>query len=220
MQGKVKRAAARLRRFCTRLDREGAQDYEPLRPSVWPPLHVYASEGKPRRLLYCTKEALCQRWVMDEVFPAGWVALSRYGLPTPEYLDEIGLHRARHRLPLLFVGDLDPLDLTTFALLRGSHAKPPVVYAGIDDRWLALCERNAVRKHALEEALLTMGTLEREHLSIARDLLPDLEDLIGPRCLALLESGKKLELEGACNTGSYGAGFPALLVRHLRTVRG
>lgn len=225
MQVKIKNPAARLRRLCLRLEREGAQDYELLRPSVWPPLHVHAGRGEPRLLLYSTKEALVQRWVMDEIYPAGWMALSRYGLPTPEYLDEIRLHLAKHRLPLLFVGDLDPLDLTIFAILRhgeatltGRSAKLPVYYAGIDDGWLALCERN-IRKHALNEAFLTIGALEREHLSITRELLPDIENMIGPRCLALLESGKKIEIEGACNIGFYGEEFPALLVRRLKAIQ-
>lgn len=218
----MKAAATRLWRLGSKLERQ-ARGYESLLPSTWPPLHVYAGAGHPRFLLYCTKEALLQRWVMDEAFPRGWIALSRYGLPTPEYLNEIRGHMNRHRLPLQFVGDLDPLDLTIFAILRhgearlaGRSRRLTVHYLGIDDRWLALCDQRRRRGHSLEDALIRMGEIEREHWSTARDVLPDAERLVGPRCFALLESGRKLEIEGVSNVGFYGDDFPARLLGRLR----
>lgn len=207
----------RLRRLCLKLER-GHRGYEPLLPQISPPLHVYIGKSRPRFLLYCTKEGLLQRWVIDGVFPASGIALSRYGLPTPQYVDEIRLHVVKYQLPLMFVGDLDPLDLTIFSILRQNVTAR---YLGIDDRWLDLCEAHRRSGDALESAQLTMGPLEREHWSIAQQLLPDVQRLVGPKCFALLESGKKLEIEGACNTGLYGREFPSLVMRHLqrRSVR-
>jgi hypothetical protein len=42
-----------------------------------------------------------------------------------------------------------------------------------------------------------MDDTEREHFTVVTHLVPDLKRLIGPKCFALLQSGRKLELEGA-----------------------
>jgi hypothetical protein len=48
-------------------------------------------------------------------------------------------------------------------------------------------------------------------LSLAPWLLKD----IGPRSASLLQSGMKLELEGASNPDLYSKGFPRVLFKHL-----
>ena len=60
-----------------------------------------------------------------------------------------------------------------------------------------------------------MPAIEREHLELVVGLLPDLEALVGSRCLELLTSGYKLELEGASNPALYQRGFAAELCRRV-----
>jgi hypothetical protein len=201
----------RLWRLALKLERYWGH-YESLLTETWPLLHVYVGQSNPRVLVYCTKNALLQRWLFDDAFPSTWIGLARYGLPTPQYLEEIRLHTARYRLPLMFVGDLDPLDLTVFSILRKAM---PAHYLGIDDGWVALADAHRRPRRAVQSVMFKMGAQESEHWSIARQLLPDLEQLVGPRCLSLLESGAKLEIEGACETGTYGKKFPALIARYL-----
>jgi hypothetical protein len=202
---------ARLWRFALKLERD-SEDYEPLLHGVLAGFHVYRGRGQPRLLLYCTKEFLLRHWALDEAFPTTWIGVAKYGLPTPEYLEELRLHTTRYRIPLMFVGDLDPIDLTVFSVLRQNV---PAHYLGIDDRWLALVDAHRHRRKPVENLMMKMKDLEREHFSIARQLLPDLERLVGPRCLAFLESGAKLELEGACNPAFHSKKFLTLLARHL-----
>lgn len=201
----------RLWRLALKLERKWGR-YESLLTDAWSQLHIYMGQSSPRVLLYCTKNGLLQRWLLDDAFPETWIGLARYGLPTPQYLEEIRLHTARYRLPLMFVGDLDPLDLTIFSILRKAM---PAHYLGIDDSWVALADAHRRGGKSVQSCMFLMGDQEREHWSIARRLLPDLEQLIGPRCLSFLESGAKLEIEGVCETGTYGKKFPALLARHL-----
>jgi len=203
---------ARLWRFCSKLERNSG-DYEALLTGdSWPPFHVYRGQRHPRLLLYCTKNALLERWVLDDVFPATWIGIAKYGLPTPDSLEEVRLHASGYRLPVMFVGDLDPLDLTIFSIIRQSM---PAHYLGIDDSWVALSDAHRRGRRPLASVCFKMTDLEREHWLIARQLLPDAERLVGPRCFALLESFVKLELEGAASLGTYPKNFSTLLVRHL-----
>src|SRR5262249_26105692 len=74
----------------------------------------------------------------------------------------------------------------------------PVRYLGIDDRWLRLCRQNLhPTARGLDSITIQMVTAEQEHFRVVKRILPDLDRLIGSECLALLESGRKLELEGA-----------------------
>ena len=86
-----------------------------------------------------------------------------------------------------------------------------VEYRAVSDRWLALRQRRS----SPIRGSLGMEALEREHYKIVKELLPDLERLVGPDCLELLDSGHKLELEGACEPSVAGRDFPSRLLRYL-----
>ena len=182
-------------------------------------MQVYLGGGKPRRLLYFTKDMLCVRWMLGHQFPRHWVALVRYGPPPPSYLAEIRTFAQKLALPLLFVGELDPIDLTVYLmLLRGDvnlAAKRtrgiPVRYLGVSDRWLAMRRS----KDVSIPGSLGMERLEREHLRLVMKALPELKQLVGERCFALLEAGHKLELEGAIDPSVAGRAFPSRLLRYL-----
>jgi hypothetical protein len=123
-------------------------------------------------------------------------------------------------VPIDFIGDLDPLDLTAFLLLSTSehHSASVVRYFGIDDRWLALCRRYATGRGssgATGLPTIEMHEFEKNHLARLIDLPIDWERLVGAEAMALLQSGHKLELEGATNPDFYRSGFSKRVARHL-----
>lgn len=91
----------------------------------------------------------------------------------------------------------------------------------INDQWLKLCERSFRPEFSLEKVCIPMEPVERQHLDIIEKLLgaDDLQDLVGPRCLAMLKSGLKLEVEGASNPSIYKRDFPRRLREHLLGTR-
>lgn len=208
-------------RFVRKVEQKLPGEYESLLPAQEPPLSVYCGGNRPRRLYFFTKDLLCRRWLQDEMFPKDWIALCRHSIPSAQYLEEIAAHVARLRLPLLFVGDLDPLDLTIFMMIRDAlrSSRTPdrwgAHYGGVDDRWLALGDRYRRQGKRLDAALLHMESLEREHFQWVEELIPELDELVGPRSLEILQSGRKLELEGAVALDLHGRDFPRHVLRQL-----
>jgi hypothetical protein len=103
--------------------------------------------------------------------------------------------------PLVFVGDLDPFDLATFSTLaRTLRGQPsPIRHAGVGARWIELCERHLPPGRALDSLCVAMSAPEREAMEKAEEIGLGWAALAGPRGAALLDSGLKLELEGASN---------------------
>jgi hypothetical protein len=134
--------------------------------SPWPPLEVLASPRQPRRSFFFTKSYLPHVLLRRELFPAATDALVHYGVPSARLCELLRSHAETTRLPLRFVGDLDPLDLTVYAALmtggaplRGRRRAPvPVVYVGIDDEWLALCERHMQWSRTRRRSVLFDGS--------------------------------------------------------------
>jgi hypothetical protein len=202
------------RRFRAKVERAARGEYESLVPEQFPPLQVYLGGGRPTQLLYFTKDFLCSHWMIEGQFPSHWVALARRGLPTPSYLEEVRRYQMGVGVPISFVGELDPLDLTVYLMLlrgnvdlRSSGRGIPVRYLGVSDDWLRLREKGANPI----SGTLGMERLEHEHFELIRQALPDLRSLVGERCFALLEAGHKLELEGVCDPSSSGQTFPRRL---------
>jgi hypothetical protein len=205
--------------------RSGVNGYEPM-VSTWNAPQVFFGDASLRTLLLFAKPSLLNGWLrMKDGLPAGVAAIVSFAMPT-----SIGLRwtkgLASHwQVPVNFIGDLDPFDLTLFAAHRCQDAdlrKPrkiiwPITYKGIDDRWLELCDRNFRPGWTLKKVCIKMRPVEREHFAIVERALgkSDLESLVGPRCLAILRSGAKLELEGASNPVFYRRGFSRSLRDYL-----
>lgn len=171
---------------------------------------------KPKQLLYITKGAFLRMWSAASHFPDDVAVCCQEGIPSRTYCKALKQHSEWLKLPLLFVGDLDPLDLTIFATLicgnpelRPSPSTAPSVgYLGINDPWLELCRSNLSRQHReLRTVTIEIRKAEQEHYEIVKRIFPRLERLVGAECFRLLESGQKLELEGAANPGIYGRSF-------------
>jgi hypothetical protein len=119
--------------------------------------------------------------------------------------------------PVCFVGDLDPLDLATYATLVADSAALNVSYDGISDSWLEACEADLAR-HAgqtLQRVCIPMDDAEREGWTALVGLGVDWPALAGPRAVSMLGSGVKLEVEAATNPTLYSSAFRAELTRLL-----
>ena len=203
--------------------RPGADAYEPLQTDTWYSVEVFAPPSLPKALLFFTRRFLCKVWLEQDRYPKHLLSMVRGGVLTLGYWRWIRDAAKQARLPLCFVGDLDPYDLTTFLVLRSGDPdlrRPgrqalPITFAGIDDSWLELCEGHLLPRMRGELPVIKMAGLELEHRDIVLHLAPWLLDLVGPRCADLLRSGMKLEVEGASNPSFYDEGFHPALRAHL-----
>lgn len=162
-------------------------------------------------------------WFEKNEYPDHLLSIVRYGLPTPAYQKLIKEIAERARLPLWFIGDLDPFDLTTFVALRCGDPdlrRPerqvlPISFCGIDDGWLRLCEQHLLPKWSGALPIIRMSRIELEHRDLILQLAPWLVEEVGARCAELLRSGLKIELEGASNPRLYKKEFSGALLKHL-----
>src|SRR5689334_1578343 len=159
MSDSLRGRQARWSAFQHRVERKGLREYESLVPFPYP-MKLWFGADKPTRLFFFTKPAFINIIGRRFLFPKNWLVIERHSIPTPESLTALHCLVEGFRLPLVFVGDLRPLDLTVFALLRmgstdfsAKGAKPlPITYAGIDDRWLALSDTFRRRGTTLPES--------------------------------------------------------------------
>lgn len=191
------RATSEYRRFLARAlkTRYGELDALDAPPE---PLWLQTGPDKPKRLLYIAKKSFQRIWSHATPLPGDLAVFWQSTFASRASCDLLVRYAREVGKPIFFVGDLDPIGLTQFADLRSRGV--PVRYLGIDDRWLRLC-REYVRPLGSTKGLNTisipMDDTEREHFTMVTRLVPDLKRLIGPECFAFLQSGRKLELEGA-----------------------
>lgn len=191
------RATSEWRRFLARAAKTRYGD-EILAAAKPGPLWLQTGPQKPKRLLYVAKGAFAQNWSNATELPDDLAMFWQWGFPSRVSCDLLIRYAREVGRPIYFISDLDPLGMTRFADLRSRGV--PVRYLGIDDRWLRLC-RQYVRPFGtlkgLDSISLPMDDTEREHFAVVTRLVPNVERLIGPECFAFLQSGRKLELEGA-----------------------
>lgn len=183
-------AAAAWRRFRrSGVEADGLQ--EGLSPAV-----LWMGAAPPRHLLYVTKLAI-HRWLVGLLHPEDSLLLYGHGgLPSAAVCRHVAATARHFGVPVLFLGDLDPGDLSALlSLQRGdprlTSGQPLAVrFLGIGDAWL-----KRFRRH-VPAASIDLSPAEREHLRLLRQIAPGLEALIGPRAMRLLEEGRKIEVEG------------------------
>ena len=188
------------------------------------PLQVIPAEGRCRRVLYLTKLDWLLELVGDEDrVPSDVAILHRFGLVAPTTLELISRFLGGSTPSLVFIGDLNPQDLATFACLvsGGTAAKPKsddkVVYAGVRDTWIDIClqefrnpfigdDRSSDESKEAQfrrAACVALSDAERDALALLRRLPVSWETLLGQNSLALLDSGWRLDVEGATNGRLY-----------------
>lgn len=205
--------------FRDRVERTGAK-HESLMPFPYP-MTLWFGKGQPKRLFYFTKAAFLHLLWKQSMFPEDWLVIERPSIPTHESLVATRQIAQGFKLPIIFFGDLRPLDLTVFALLRrgspdfsSKKVVPlPIHFSGINDAWLALADEFRRPGKRLQD--LQMSSPEREQFELVTELVPDLQALTGLRSFNLLRSGQQVYLEMTYNIGGYRKGHTERLVEHL-----
>lgn len=189
------------------------------------PLQFIARSNSCRRTLYLTKwwwlQYLCQPGeTITAMLPKYISVFHGTSLPTIGDVRKIRVRLRTLDTPFLFVGDLDPSDLTTYAALRvggikresSAEQNMKVEYLGIGDAWLELCQRSLREKRSRSSRIpqvIKMTKHEVENLRWLETLDLDWQQIVGPQSMDLLRDGWKLELEGATNPLFFRTGFAA-----------
>lgn len=208
---KVARSWRALRQLASRAD----PPYESLAPQGWTPLSYYLGNRAPKVVLLFTKPYLLRQWLEASALPEDVHAVVHYGLPSKAVFKHLDRSLLPLRARLVFVGDLDPMDLSVYLEYRRRTQLAPV-FGGIDDQWLQLCERWPRGDHSLRRSMIAMEPVERSHMALVRQHVPELDRLVGARAAAVLSSGYKIELEGATNPDLYEKPLAPALLHYLK----
>ena len=216
--------------------RHAAKDdptYDPVAPGVWPPswppATYHLSTPSPKRLLYFTKDFLLKQWVQQGPLPVGLGGRRALRAGHAELL-RLAEARGRRRSGCRSSSSATATRTTSRSSSASSAAatsssRPPrrrcrCRYLGIDDRWLGLCAAAFTPPEGgnpdFKLVMVEMTPLERRHLEVLLQVAPEVERLVGPRCMQILRAGRKLELEGACSRGLYADGFCQRLLHHVQ----
>lgn len=152
------------------------------------PYSVIGSPGAAGRIVFTTKPQVVAAVMQERDAPAGIGMVGRYGLPNKADLGWI--RKVIGHQPLLFLGDMDPVDLMVFAWLRASLRPKDVTYLGINDAFLKALEFSSIKSLSSPCA-----PSERKALTLLDEVLPDLRETAGEKCVELLERGHKIELD-------------------------
>jgi len=115
---------------------------------------------------------------------------------------------------ILVLTDLDPIGIVQrFVCARNVTAfgskKISCVSGGVDDAWLQLIEDN-IKFDSIEPILIPLSPGEKRAVeAILKDgqVIP----LLGHKCMQILSSGRKIELEAATNVDLYKEGYSEIL---------
>jgi hypothetical protein len=166
------------------------------------PADLWMGIEQPQRLVYVTKLTLHRRIVGLFHPTAPLLLYGCGGLPSAAVCEHLHATQRYFRAPAFFLGDLDPGDLTVFlALTRGNprlrvgRQGGSLKYLGVGDRFLDLFRRR-LSMAQFKMSVLDMSPDEVHHYQLIRKMFLNIEEVIGSESLALLESGKKIEVEG------------------------
>ena len=149
------------------------------------PYTVIFPVAQTRSVVWTTKANLMTGWLFDtgEEFPIALIG--RYGLPRIENLP--GIATVIRDLPLYFLGDCDPFDLLVYAWLR-RHIS--IRYLGVSDAVVS-----ALGVNVNGSMTIPLPEEEKQAMALLRDVWPEFSASVGRECAAMLEDGRKLEME-------------------------
>ena len=164
------------------------------------PIYVYATKTS------CIIEV---KWKHPEFDVFGLISQS--GLPNIENLswirDVVGQNQ------LMFLGDMDPVDLLIFAWLRAQLDRARVTYLGVSDSYL-----DQLRVVLPQTFILSCAPSEKASLPFLEKAFPDFREVVGPNCAGLLKDGQKIELEAVASV--LGPPGPLLMPALMRARNG
>jgi len=153
------------------------------------PYSVTVPSAATRCVLYTTKPASVLHALEQRGGLASMQVVGRAGLPDEN--DAQWLRTIAGDRVVVFLGDADPVDLLIFVWLR---SQMPVSYVGVNDR---LIQKLGVR---VEDFMtISLADDEKAAISLLASLCPDYRTVVGPQCAALLDRGRKIEIEAVVN---------------------
>jgi len=187
--------------------------------SYWYPMDVWAPTDWAYLIICMKSECVRWWWRVGGAHPRDLAVVGAYYSNDPRVATVLQpLYVAA--AATAYVGDMDPLSIVRYVETRRalSHEdRPPLLYGGVDDAWLAAMER-ALTPRVRFEALRIRLSKEEGALLKGIERALDLESLVGPRGSAMLRSGYKIEMEGATNPGLFRPNHRQWTFRHLRSL--
>lgn len=158
------------------------------------PYSMIPPTSKSQPILYSTKPST-MLGVLDAAENTQLGFVGHNGLPHESEFELLRASLQGHTL--LYLGDADPCDLLIFAWLR---TRCVASFCGLSDSLLARCGV------VIDERItIPMNQSEVDSMPFLAECLPEFERLIGPQCSALLNSGRKMELEALINYSKFEA---------------
>jgi hypothetical protein len=165
------------------------------------PTTLWIGVEPPKSIIYITKLAIFRR-IVDLFHPTSPLLLYGCGgLPSSLVCKHLRATQSFFKVPVYFLGDLDPGDLTVLlALARGDprlrsgQQGISLRYTGIGDRLLELF-RNRLSTAQFKAAILEMTPDELRHFQLIRNTFLNVEDIVGSESMRLLDHGNKIETE-------------------------
>ena len=152
------------------------------------PFSLIGPLSHSRGIVFTTKPSVVTASIESHLRPVRFGMLGKYGGPRDADLPR--LHEHTEKRELVFLGDMDPVDLLIYAWLRERLAPRIVSYLGLGDELLASLEMSST-----ESIRIRCTRSERQAVALLNKVFPDYPDRIGDNCAALLRQGYKIELE-------------------------
>ncbi len=159
-------------------------DGEFAHPARTHPFRVIGPTPSATTVLYTTKPGCVLALAGCETALATGL-IGRYGLPSED--DVAWLRVLAGDRVVCFLGDADPVDLLVFAWLR---SRIGAKHAGVSDLLLS-----NIGVSWDDRVTIPLSDSESGALTLLADVCPDFQTLLGSQCAALLDRGRKLEIE-------------------------
>lgn len=167
-------------------------------PEHGAPYTVIGPSSRTEHIIYSAKCQVILRTFGDHAVPDDFSMICRYGLPGDADLgwmrEIIGTRR------LIFLGDMDPVDLLVFAWLRTQLGPSGVAFLGVGDTLL-----KSLGLTISELSVIPLAPSEQRVFPLLETVFADLRETAGQRCSELLKKGWKIELEGVANATTLAA---------------
>lgn len=152
------------------------------------PFDIIGPKPEGDRVVYCTKKSIAYRALQETESDLTAGLIARCGLPHRE--EATWLREFIGERKLIFVGDLDPVDIMVFAWLRQRLEPITTVHHGINDSFVAALDVVIPNTYRIQ-----LKPTEAAAVAELGELIPDVRDVLGPECFRILNEGYKIELE-------------------------
>jgi len=170
-------------------------DGEFYRPDSSTPYTVITPSKLNTQIVFCTKPAIVSR-LFDGNSPSDVTGIiGRCGLP---YVPDLRwVRRIAGGRRIVFLGDMDPVDLMIFAWLRIHLTHKRIAFLGIGDVLL-----KCMRLPLSSTNTIPLAPSEGRAVGHLAVVLPKFHHIIGPKCSRLIKGGYKVEVEALMGSGS------------------